>query len=321
VVGLTVVAFGTSAPELAISLDAAWRGSPDIALGNVVGSNIANVLLILGLSALIAPLVVARQLIRLDVPLLVLASVLTFVMALDGRLARWEGLLLASGAVAYVLVLIRLGRSERSPAAEAGAEPAPRANWLPNLALILIGRVMLVFGARWLVQAAVSAATAMGVSELVIGLTVVAVGTSLPEIATSVLATLRGQREIAIGNVIGSNVFNLLIVLGLASAIAPGGIAVSDAAIRFDLPVMTAVAVACLPIFFTGHCIERWEGGLFLGYYAAYTAYLLLDAAHHDALPAFSHMMMGFVIPLTVITLMVIGLRALRAHHRGDASR
>lgn len=318
VVGLTVVAFGTSAPELAISVDAAWRGAPDIALGNVVGSNIANVLLILGISALVAPLVVARQLIRLDVPLMVLASIVVFVMALDGRLARWEGLVLGSGAVLYVLVLLRLGRSERVAAAD--AEPSPQRAWLANLGLIVIGLAMLVFGARWLVQAAVSVATALGVSELVIGLTVVAIGTSLPEIATSILATMRGQRELAIGNVIGSNVFNLLVVLGFASAIAPEGILVSDAAIRFDLPVMTAVAAACLPIFFTGHCIERWEGGLFLGYYGAYTAYLLLDASHHDGLPAFSQMMMSFVIPLTVITLLVITLRALRAHHRGGAS-
>jgi cation:H+ antiporter len=190
---------------------------------------------------------------------------------------------------------------------------ATRRQWKIDLLWLAVGLVLLVIGARWLVQAAVAIATAWGVGELVIGLTVIAVGTSMPEIATSIIATARGQREIAIGNVIGSNVFNLLFVLGLAAGVSPQGIPVSDAAIRFDLPVMTAVAIACLPIFFHGQSIARWEGALFLGYYVAYTAYLLLQVAHHDALPAFSMVMMLFVIPLTVITLGIVTLRELRA--------
>jgi cation:H+ antiporter len=313
VVGLTVVAFGTSTPELAISVDAALRGAPDIAVGNVVGSNIANVLLILGLSALIAPLVVARQLIRLDVPVMVIISGLVFFLAMDGRVARWEGLLLVGLGVLYTVALVRIGRRD---GADPGADAGPPGAWWINALLILVGLALLILGARWLVEAAVTIATALGVSELVIGLTVVAVGTSMPEIATSILATLRGQREIAVGNVIGSNIFNLLVVLGATAALAPAGVGVSDAAIRFDLPVMTAVAIACLPIFFTGHCIKRWEGALFLGYYVAYTAYLLLAAADHDALPAFSRMMMGFVLPLTAITLAVVTLRALHERAR-----
>jgi cation:H+ antiporter len=315
VVGLTVVAFGTSTPELAISLDAALRGSPDIAVGNVVGSNIANVLLILGLSALVAPLIVARQLIRLDVPVMVLISGLVLFLAMDGRLARWEGLLLVGLGVLYTVALIRIGLRDGARVGD-DIDAAPAGAWWLNALLILVGLALLILGARWLVEAAVTIATGLGVSELVIGLTVVAVGTSMPEIATSILATLRGQREIAVGNVIGSNIFNLLVVLGATASLSPAGVGVSDAAIRFDLPVMTAVAVACLPIFFTGHCIRRWEGALFLGYYVAYTAYLLLAAADHDALPAFSRMMMLFVLPLTAITLAVVMLRALHERAR-----
>lgn len=318
VVGLTVVAFGTSAPELAISVDAALRGLPDIALGNVVGSNIANVLLILGASALVAPLVVHRQLIRLDVPLMMAVSLAVLLLAGDGRIGRLEGAALVLGAVAYTVLLIRLGRRGRSdglPASATAGAPGEQVPgvWWRDILLVLAGLALLVLGARWLVQAAVTVASSLGVSELVIGLTVVAVGTSLPEIATSILATLRGQRDIAVGNVVGSNVFNLLVVLGSAAAVAPDGVPVSAAARGFDLPVMTAVAFACLPIFFIGHRINRWEGALFLGYYLAYTAYLLLDAAGHDALPLFSSVMMGFVVPLTVVTLAILAWRAWRA--------
>ena len=138
---------------------------------------------------------------------------------------------------------------------------------------------------------------------MVIGLTLVAVGTSLPEIATSVLAVLRGQRDLAVGNAVGSNVFNLFAVLGVTAVVAPGGVAVPRGALDFDLPVMLAVTVACLPIFFTGHLIARWEGAVFLGYYVAYSAYLLLRAAEHDALAPFSSVMLGFVVPLTVLTI------------------
>ncbi|MEG3191502.1 calcium/sodium antiporter [Lysobacter sp. D1-1-M9] len=318
IVGLTVVAFGTSTPELAISVDAALSGTPGIALGNVVGSNIANVLLILGISALLAPLVVARQLIWLDVPVMVAISLGVCVMALDGAIARWEGLLLLAGGIAYTVTLIRIGRrgdTAAAPTPEHQAGVPPR-RWWVNVLLVLAGLGLLVAGARWLVEAAVAIASAIGVSDLVIGLTVVAIGTSMPEIATSILATLRGERDLAVGNVVGSNIFNLLIVLGAAAAIAPAGLPVSDAAVRFDLPVMSAVAIACLPIFFTGHCIQRWEGAVFLGYYIAYTAYLLLDASGHDALPAFSLAMLQFVVPLTVLTLAVVVVRERRERRR-----
>ena len=234
---------------------------------------------------------------------------------MDGRVARWEGTLLVGLGVLYTIALIRIGLRDGARVGD-DIDAAPVGAWWLNALLILVGLALLILGARWLVEAAVTIATALGISELVIGLTVVAIGTSTPEIATSILATLRGQREIAVGNVIGSNIFNLLLVLGATASLSPVGVGVSDSAIRFDLPVMTAVAVACLPIFFTGHCIRRWEGALFLGYYIAYTAYLLLAAADHDALPAFSRVMMLFVLPLTAITLAVVVLRALHERAR-----
>ena len=308
VIGLTVVAFGTSSPELAISVSSAWKGEADIAVGNVVGSNIFNVLLILGLSALITPLVVSKQLVKLDVPLMIGVSVLAFLLALDGRIVFWEGAVLFAGVIGYCVMAIRVGRAsgEAGEAIEAGG------HWAKDIGLIVVGLVLLVVGSRWLVSASVEIATALGVSELVIGLTIVAAGTSMPEVATSVTAALRGQRDIAVGNVVGSNIFNVLAVLGLTALVAPGGLPVSDAAIRFDFPVMIAVAVACLPIFFSGYAIQRWEGAVFLGYYVAYTAYLILAATEHDALPVFSQAMMGFVVPLTAITLVVVLWREVR---------
>jgi cation:H+ antiporter len=265
-------------------------------------------------------LIVARQLIRLDVPVMIAVSLATCAMAIDGVVERWEGGLLVFGAVVYTVGLIRIGRRDAGAIEVKREAPKVRSRWWLDMLLIAIGLLLLLLGARWLVQAAVSVAVAMGVSELVIGLTIVAIGTSMPELATSILATVRGQRELAVGNVIGSNIFNLLLVLDTCAAISPDGIAVSDAAIRFDLPVMAVVAVACLPIFFSGHRIERWEGALFFCYYVAYTAYLLMQAAHHDALPTFSSMMISFVLPLTLITLLVLAVRGWRHRNSGDPS-
>lgn len=321
VIGLTVVAFGTSAPEFAVSVNAGLSGQPDIALGNVVGSNIFNVLFILGLSGLIAPLVVARQLVRLDVPLMIAASFLVLILGLDGRIGRIEGGALFFTLLAYTGFLVRQSRKENSAASAAdGARQAPAAGrWLIDLAFIAAGLALLVLGSRWLVDSAVAIAQYLGVDELIIGLTIVAVGTSLPEVATSVVASIRGERDIAVGNVVGSNLFNLLGVLGLASLVSPAGMAVSETALYFDIPVMIAVAVACLPIFFTRHLIARWEGGVFFAYYLAYTAYLILAETGHALLPLFSAAMLGFVLPLTTLTLAVLTMRAV--HGRGRQAR
>jgi len=317
IIGLTVVAFGTSSPELAVTIQAGFSGQADVAVGNVVGSNVFNILFILGLSALIAPLVVAQQLVRLDVPLVIAASVLALLLALDGTIGRADGLLLFAGIIAYTTFLVRQSRRERAAVraeyAEAfGEPPAQRHSWLLNFGMLLLGLALLVVGARWLVEAAVGIATALGVSELVIGLTVVAAGTSLPEVATSVLASIRGERDIAVGNVVGSNLFNLLVVLGLGAVVAPAGLAVAPGALAFDFPVMIAVAVAALPVFFTGYTIARWEGLLFLAYYLAYVAMLVMEATQHAQLAEFRTAMLYYALPLTALTLGILVVRAIR---------
>lgn len=321
VIGLTIVAFGTSAPELAVSVSSSLSGQSDLALGNVVGSNIFNVLFILGLSAVIAPLVVAQQLVRLDVPIMIGVSVLLLLLALDGNIGRLEGALLFAGIIGYTVFQIVQGLREKNAAVKEEYEeefgPPVVQNkaraWAVNLLLIAVGLVLLVLGARWLVNSAVTIAESLGVSQLIIGLTIVAAGTSLPEVATSVIATIRGERDIAVGNVVGSNIFNILSVLGLSTVVSSGGVMVAPEAIQFDIPVMIAVALACLPIFFTGNLIARWEGLLFLGYYGAYTAYLVLFATRSPTLEAFNTAMIWFVLPLTLVTLGVGLWRSRRA--------
>lgn len=316
IIGLTVVAFGTSAPETAVSVQAALDGSGDLAIGNVVGSNIANVLFILGLTALIAPLIVSRQLIRLDVPIMIGASLLTFALAWDGSLSKLDGAILFAGIVAYTAFLIISSRKQKPLeddefSKEFGLnEPVKPYAWAINLGLIIVGLVLLVSGSNFLVEGAVALARTLGISELVIGLTVVAVGTSLPELATSVLAAIKGERDIAVGNIVGSNIFNLLCVLGLASMVSPQAISVAANALAFDFPVMIAVAVACLPIFFAGYRINRWEGLLFLAYYVAYTVYLVLSSTGRPFAEVFGDAMLGYALPLTAVTLVIIAGRA-----------
>ncbi len=318
VIGLTVVAFGTSSPELAVSVKSALSGQSSITVGNVVGSNIFNILFILGLSALIMPLVVSQQLVRLDVPLMIALSVIVLMLSLDENISLADGLMLVVGLIIYVWFLIYQSRREsvevrEEYAKEFRTERFAKSSWVKNIGLVLGGLALLVIGSRWLVDSAVFFAQYLGVSELVVGLTIVAAGTSLPEVVTSVIAATRGERDIAVGNVVGSNIFNIMGVLGLSSIVAPTGIEVSTAVIRFDLPVMIVAALACLPLFYTGRVINRQEGLLLLGYYVAYTLYLVLAASHHDALPRFSAVMLYFVIPLTVITLITVALREIRS--------
>ena len=318
IIGLTIVAFGTSSPEVLVSIQAAAAGQPDIALGNVVGSNIFNVLFILGLSALLAPLRVSAQLVRLDVPVMIGASLLVMALSLDDRLSRPEGALLLVSIVVYTVVMIRLarrGKAEVRVDPDVTLVPSGSSTW-SNIARIALGLALLALGARWLVVSSVGFARTLGVSELVIGLTIVAGGTSLPEVATSIAATLRGERDIAVGNVVGSNIFNLLLVLGTAALISPAGMGVPPAALTFDLPVMTAVAIACFPIFFTGYTISRWEGAVFFGYYIAYATFLILDATNHYAAPVFAGVVVGFILPITVLTVVLVWLR----QRRGEGS-
>jgi cation:H+ antiporter len=307
VIGLTVVAFGTSAPELGVSVQAAIAGDADVAIGNVVGSNITNVLLILGASALVAPLIVSSQLIRIDVPLMIGASFGLWGVAANGYLDRWEGVVMFTLLVLYIVYCIRKSRGEHVDVVhEFDLEYRREVNGalaiVQQLAFVIIGLVMLGFGAKLLVDGAVAFATWLGVSELVIGLTVVAVGTSLPEAVTSIVASYRGQRDIAVGNVVGSNLFNILCVLGLTAIVSPVAVPVSSVAQQFDIPVMVAVAVICLPIFWAGHQIRRFEGALLMVYYILYISYLIAVAVGY---PPLAHPLLVGVLPLTVLALLL----------------
>ena len=314
VVGLTIVAFGTSAPELAVAVGASFEGRTDIAMGNVVGSNIFNVLFVLGLSALISPLVVHAQIIRQEVPIMIGASLLLLAFSLDGRIGHSDAAMLAALLIAYtVFLIVQSRRASQATQDTYDAEHQPPGgwdrHWAVQLLLVGAGLGLLVLGADWLVSAATAFARELGVSDVVIGLTIVAMGTSMPEVATSVMASLRGERDIAVGNVVGSSTFNLLGCIGAAGLAAPDGLPVASSLLNFDIWVMVATALACLPVFLSGREIARWEGGVFLAYYAAYTGYLIMSAQHHEALPTFSAVMLGFVVPLTVVTLVVVGLR------------
>lgn len=319
VIGLTVVAYGTSAPELAVSVQSAWNSQANLALGNVVGSNIFNVLFILGVSALIIPLVVSSQLVRRDVPIMIGISLLLWLLALDGIIGRLDGLMLFAGAVAYTVWSIVQGRREQqqiNPADNqlSGGSPAITGRYITWQGIVLlVGLALLVAGANRLVFGAVSLARFLNVSELVIGLTIIAVGTSLPEVAASIVASLRRERDIAVGNVIGSNIFNILVVLGVSATVSPAGISVPVEAMYFDIPVMIAVAVICLPIFFTGGIIARWEGLLFFGYYLAYTLYLLFTATQSSLIEDYQLIMITVVFPLTVLALLVSVIQSVRA--------
>ncbi|MGI9253442.1 MAG: calcium/sodium antiporter [Thermomicrobiales bacterium] len=328
VIGLTVVAIGTSAPELAVSIQSSFAGKPDLAVGNVVGSNIFNLLFILGVTALVAPLVVSQQLVRLDVPIMIGATALLLGMALDGRIGRLDGALLVVGFLAYTGFLIRQSRNEsaaiRAEYDEAfgtGNKPRlGRGGVVIQLALVAVGLVMLVLGADWLVNGAVAMATALGVSELVIGLTIVAVGTSLPEIATSIMATVRGERDIAVGNVVGSCIFNILAVVGISSVVSPAGLPVAHGMVTFDIPAALLAAFACLPIFLSGRLVSRWQGAMLFGWYIAYTGFLVLNASSNGALPTYKSIVLLVLLPLTALILMVALTKELRAS-RKEANR
>jgi cation:H+ antiporter len=318
VIGLTVVAFGTSTPELAVTVTATLRGEPDLALGNVVGSNITNLLLILGLSAVVAPLFVSRRVIRLDMPVLIAASIVVVVLSLDGVIGRGQGGALLAAGLGYSVLLVRHARrAGNREAPEDWEAPTPRRRaMVVDIISVLGGLVLLTLGSRWLVLAATAIAEGLGVSHLAIGLTVVAIGTSLPELATSVLAGLRNQADIAVGNVLGSNLFNLLIVLGAGAALSPEGISAAPAAVAFDMPVMLAVTVACLIILYTGRVLSRWEGVLFLAYFVAYTTYVLVIEAGHGPLPLFRDAVLFFALPLSALSFVICLVRIRRRQGR-----
>ncbi len=298
-VGLTVVAFGTSAPELGVSLMAALRGEADLALGNVVGSNIYNVLLILGASALLTPLSVSLTLVRIDMPIMLATSLLLGWMARDGRVTRGEGCLLVLAMFGYLYRIYQEGREGLGD----DVEDVSSSSWKGDVAWVLCGLGLLVLGTDLFVSGATGMARALGVSELVIGLTIVAAGTSMPETATSVLAAWRGERDLAVGNIVGSNIFNILSVLGIAATVAPSGVSVAPAALQFDLPVMLAVALALLPLAATGARITREEGAFFLLWYAGYLWFLVEAARGRPELPGLRTMLIWGLPALCLLTL------------------
>lgn len=318
VIGLTVVAFGTSAPELAVSVKAAYSGQAELAIANVVGSNIFNILFILGLAALISPLIISHQLIRQDVPIMVGVSLVAVLMCLDGNINKIEATILTLGLIGYTWFLFYQGKQQGVDVSDGEVEEMLKANvpmW-QNILLVIVGLVLLVMGARWLVQSAIELATMWGVNEAVIGLTIVAAGTSLPEVVTSIVATLRGQRDIAVGNVVGSNIFNILCVLGLSGLVSPTPLLAGEQLAGFDMPVMLAVAALCVPLFFIGSVLSRIEGALFLALYVAYVWILIAMALSLGYLAQLQTAMMYGLVPAVivyVIIALVIDLRKRRA--------
>jgi len=321
VVGLTVVAFGTSAPEMAVSISGAISGSADVALGNVVGSNTFNILAILGLSAAISGLSIDQRLLKFDIPVLIFITVVVYGLVLNDVVGRVEGAVLFLGVVAYTGWLLRGARKGESPAVETeykqAVETVEGSTFTQSITfqvgLIIVGLSLLVLGSQLLVDSATEIASALGVSDLVIGLTVVAAGTSLPELATSVLAAIRGQRDIAVGNVVGSNIFNLLAVLGASAAVSRNGVAVNSEVIRLDFPVMLAATIVLLPICWNGFMIKKWEGSLLVLFYVAYVAYLIMEAGESTA-PELFRTAMLIIVPLVMLVYGAAGFQGWRKH-------
>lgn len=309
VIGVTVVAFATSAPEIAVSIGATISERSGLALGNVLGSNIANILLILGASAIISPMKIQRSIVRQEVPIMIFAGLIIFVLALDGGLQPVDGIILLSLFILFMIFQIFQARKERRAAVVEQEHLVQDRSLGIQFLWLVLGLGLLVLGARWLVTSAVDIARFWGMSELVIGLTIIALGTSLPEVATSIIAALNDESDLSVGNVVGSNIFNILLVLGVSSFFSYDGVTVSSAALALDIPLMIAVSVACLPIFFTGYRIRRWEGILFLCYYIAYLVYLFLNSTQHALLPLFNDVMLLFVIPITLLTLFILAFR------------
>ncbi|QDG51777.1 calcium/sodium antiporter [Persicimonas caeni] len=277
VVGLTVVAFGTSAPELLVCLMAAFKGTDDISVGNIIGSNIANIALILGCASLVRPLEVHVQAVRREFPVMVVASIMMVLVAFDGTITRLEGGILAISMVFYLVFAFfaaQKGGDVDVEGLDELEEADTEAPALADMAKIAGGILGLAGGAYLMVESATVIAKAIGIPELVIGITVVAFGTSLPELATSLVAAYRNESDISVGNVIGSNIFNIFLVLGLSSIVVP--IAVGQAAIDFDLWIMLGVALGIWPILRTGHRVSRLEGAFMLAFYVGYVVYLFM---------------------------------------------
>lgn len=304
IIGLTVVAFGTSAPELAISIQAGVNGQTDLMLGNIIGSNISNTLLILGLVALFIPLKVNKWLIKSDLPIMIGITVIVFLFSLNGMITFWECLTLSGLLLIYLLYLARQGNPGSD---ETITKPKRKpGSLLLYLLLCVLGFTLLITGAQWMIDSAIIFAEMIGVSELIIGLTVVAIGTSLPEIVVVLIAAIKKERDIAIGSVIGSNILNLLAVLGVSGLFIEGAIPVQDVLTRFDIPLLILISILCIPLFYTGYRISRWEGGILLFFYGSYLYYLYLSGIAHPFLEPFTYWMTHWIIPILLLVIIIV---------------
>ncbi len=325
VVGLTIVAAGTSAPELAVVGQSVAVGDTELAVGSVVGSNIANVLLVLGLAATFGSIRVNSRVVRVDIPVMIGASAALLWMAQDQKLNRLDGLLMLAALAVFVVWTLMAtrghgrceGAASPTAATPVAAEP-PEKPIVRLLVPLALGVGGLAIAARFVVQGAEEIATSLGIPELIVGLTIVAIGTSAPEIVTTVIAALSGQRDLAVGNAVGSNIFNILLVLGAGSTFATSGIAIGADAIELDLPIMLAAAFACLPMVVFDNKLDRWEGAVFVVFYVAYVVFLVLDATGHRAKDPFALVMIAFVAPLVVLTIATITLRQRRHRRQHD---
>ncbi|QRY50842.1 calcium/sodium antiporter [Mycolicibacterium septicum] len=286
-VGLTVVSIGTSLPELAVGVTAALEDSGELAVGNIAGTNVVNILFILGLSALIRPLAIERRTLRFDLPVMAGAAVLLWVLAVNGVLSRLDGLILVCGAIVYTVVLIQMSRRESRatvaeyaqafPAAPEPGEATKRVGGktVQHVAMTVTGIAVVILGAEWLVGGAVGIAREFGVSDALIGLTVVAIGTSAPELVTTIVSTVRGERDIAVGNLLGSSVYNILLILGITCLVPANGLALTHNLVWIDIPLMVAASLACIPIFVSGRRVHRAEGAAMVTAYLGYLVFLL----------------------------------------------
>lgn len=285
IVGITIVAIGTSAPELAVGITAALQGNGGMAVGNIAGTNVLNILFILGLSALMKPLLLESQIIKLELPVTIMAALLMIALSWDGALSRVDGAILCSAGALYTMILIRKSRKELPAVREEfqkvfDADVPQRVQRLANsrpgyFVLLCLGLAVSVVGAKWLVAGAVLFARSFGFSDAMIGLTIIAVGTSAPELVTTIISTLRGNRDVAVGNLLGSSIYNVLLILGLTCLAAPVALPVDRDLLLIDIPLMVCVALACIPVFLSGRRISRLEGGLGVIIYLGYMAWLI----------------------------------------------
>jgi len=294
VLGLTVVSIGTSVPELAVGITASMQGSGSLAVGNIAGTNMVNILFILGLSAFLQPLPIHLQVLKLDLPMMVIAAAMMAGLSLDGTLTPFDGVLMFVAAVIYTMALLRISKRESravekefedmcgiDPGETCGIDTIKRRQRekqarLKYAVMLVAGMGITVIGADWMVNGAIGIARTLNISDALIGLTIVAIGTSSPELATTVVATIRKERDVAVGNLLGSSIYNILVVLSLTCMISPGGLPVTHELMLFDIPLMTGVALACVPVFLNGKCISRMEGGMGVTLYLIYLLWLIL---------------------------------------------